>query len=300
MPYLLLVLTTFFWATNSVLVRGVADVTDPFMTAFLRWGFAFLIVMPFWLPVAKRQWSIIRSNVPILLWLSITGVGAFNTLIYLAVETTTATNVTLLHAFIPVLILLLSRIFFKERVSTLQWLGIISSVIGVVALITQGEPARLMTLHLNPGDLWVLVAVADWAIYSVTLRYMPKGLEPFTFFGLSVLIGTLSIAPFMLVEQGGLHIPQLTTSIWGLMVYIAIFPSILSFSFWNRGVAQLGAATSGLFIYLMPVFGAILSVIVLNESIHGYHLVGISMIILGIWLAIVPRVLAARDQTSKT
>ena len=292
MAYLLLILTPLFWAGNHVAARGIADIADPFLMAFLRWCLAFIILLPFWLPAAVRQWSIIKVNLPLLLWLSITSVGCFNTFIYLGVETTTATNTTLLHAIIPVLILVLNRLFFKESISLLQWGGIAASMLGVVVLITHGHVERILSLHLNPGDLWILAAIGVWAAYSITLKFKPSELEPFTFFGLSVLIGLLAIAPFALYEQGGLNLPDMERSVWGVVVYVAIFPSILAFTFWNRGVSELGASTAGLFIYLIPVFGTLLSVVVLNESMHAYHVVGIALIVLGIWLAVVRRMMA--------
>lgn len=292
MAYLLLILTPLFWAGNHVAARGIADIADPFLMAFLRWCLAFIILLPFWLPAAVRQWSIIKANLPLLLWLSITSVGCFNTFIYLGVETTTATNTTLLHAIIPVLILVLNRLFFKESISLLQWGGIAASMFGVVVLITHGHVERILSLHLNPGDLWILAAIGVWAAYSITLKFKPSELEPFTFFGLSVLIGLLAIAPFALYEQGGLNLPDMERSVWGVVVYVAIFPSILAFTFWNRGVSELGASTAGLFIYLIPVFGTLLSVVVLNESMHAYHIVGIALIVLGIWLAVVRRMMA--------
>lgn len=293
MAYLLLILTPLFWAGNHVAARGIADIADPFLMAFLRWCLAFIILLPFWLPAAVRQWSIIKANLPLLLWLSITSVGCFNTFIYLGVETTTATNTTLLHAIIPVLILVLNRLFFKESISLLQWGGIAASMLGVVVLITHGHVERILSLHLNPGDLWILAAIGVWAAYSITLKFKPSELEPFTFFGLSVLIGLLAIAPFALYEQGGLNLPDMERSVWGVVVYVAIFPSILAFTFWNRGVSELGASTAGLFIYLIPVFGTLLSVVVLNESMHAYHIVGIALIVLGIWLAVVRRMMAS-------
>ena len=294
--YLLLILTPLFWAGNHVAAKGVADIADPLLMAFLRWGLAFLILLPFWLPKAIRQWPVIKAHFPLLFWLSLTSVGCFNTFIYLGVETTTATNTTLMHAIIPVLILLLNRLFFKESVGGLQWLGIASSLLGVLVLITQGELQRVASLHLNPGDIWILAAIVTWALYSITLKFKPKELEPFTFFGLSVLIGLVVIFPFALFEQGGFVVPTLEAPVWAVVVYVAIFPSILSYSFWNRGVALLGASTAGLFIYLIPVFGTLLSILVLNETMHSFHLVGIALIVLGIWLAVVRRVLAGIRQ----
>lgn len=290
MSYLLLILTPLFWAGNFISARAIAPETDPLVLALLRWLVALLLILPWWWPVARREWSAMRQNLPVLCWLSFWSVAMFNTMIYLGVETTTASNAAIFQAIIPVLILLLSWMFYKERVSHLQGLGILLSISGVLVIVSKAELSRLLSLRLNQGDLWIMLAVASWAIYSVTLRHRPTSVSPFGFFGFSVTFGALSLLPFAIWEQGGAVVPDWNSWIWTIILYIAVFPSILAYLFWNRGVAEVGASTAGLFIYLIPVFGLVLAILFLNETLHGYHLAGIILIAVGILLAMVRRI----------
>lgn len=290
MAYLLLIITPIFWAGNVVSIRAISTEADPLLLAFLRWSLAFLLILPWWWPVVRREWREMRSYFPILCWLSLWSVASFNTMIYIGVETTTASNAAIIQAIIPVLIMLLSRLIYGERISWLQWLGVTFSVSGVLVIVAKAEMARLLSLKLNPGDIWILMAVISWAIYSVNLRHKPKSVSPFGFFGFSVAFGVLFLFPLTLWEQGGIHIPQLSERVWLVVGYVAVFPSILAYLFWNKGVAEIGASTASLFIYLIPVFGLMLAVLFLKESLQGYHFTGILLIVLGIFLALWRRI----------
>lgn len=290
MAYLLLFITPLFWAGNTVSTRAIAAESDPLVLAFLRWLLALLLIMPWWWPVVRREWREMMHHFPILCWLALWSVASFNTMIYIGVETTTASNAAIIQAIIPVLILLLSRLIYGESISGLQWLGVSFSLSGVLVIVAKAELSRLLSLTLNPGDIWILLAVVSWAIYSVTLRHKPKSVSPFGFFGFSVAFGVIALLPFALWEQGGIYIPQWSERVWMVVGYIAVFPSILAYLFWNRGVAEIGASSAGLFIYFIPVFGLILAVLFLKESLQGYHFTGIILIVLGIALALWRRI----------
>ncbi len=296
--YWLLLLTPLFWAGNVVATRSIYAESDPLSLAFLRWTLAFILISPWAIPALTRQWREIGRSLNILVPLSLLSVASFNTFIYLGVQSTTATNAALIQGVIPVLILLMSRIFYAEYISGLQWVGVLASILGVLTLVSQGDPNRLIALEFNRGDLWIGVAVISWALYSVALRHKPKEVEPFAFFSFSVLVGVICLFPFAVWEQDSVGWPQLQGRVWSVVVYIAIFPSILAYLFWNRGVAELGASTAGLFINLIPVFGFGLAVLFLKESVHGYHLAGIVMIVIGIWLAVFQRLLKQRVHSS--
>lgn len=290
MAYFLLILTPLFWAGNFISARAIASDTDPLILALLRWLLALLLILPWWWPVFMREWRLMVRHMPILCWLSFWSVAVFNTMIYLGVETTTGSNAAIFQAIIPVLIMTLSWVFYSERVSVLQWLGVALSIAGVLVIVSKAELSRLMSFQLNPGDLWIMVAVVSWAIYSVTLRHRPAGISPFGFFGFSVAFGVVVLLPLALWEQRGPVVPQWSTEVWLVVAYIAIFPSILAYLFWNRGVAEIGAPTAGLFIYLIPVFGLMLAILFLNETLHRYHLIGILLIAAGILLAMYRRI----------
>ena len=291
MAYLLLTLTVLFWAGNFVLARALNASFDPLTLAFYRWSLAFLILLPVWLPRSRPHWAVLRRHWLRLALLGLVGVGCFNTLLYIGLETTTATNATLLQSAIPVLILLISALFLGEKVTLRQWAGVALSLAGVLVIITHGDFSRLFDLAINDGDLWVLGAVVAWAAYSLLLRLKPAEVDGFAFLGYSILVAVVALAPFSVWEQGGLPLLDWTPPMATTILYMAICPSILSYLFWNRGVAELGAARAGLFIHLIPLFGLLLSVLFLGEKVQAFHLVGIALIFVGIYLAVVARTL---------
>ena len=291
MAYLLLTFTTLFWAGNFVLGRSMHLVISPIVMAELRWLLALLLISPFLLPKLKKNKALILQHWPLLTLLSILSVACFNTFIYLGLTSTTATNATILQSMIPIIILILSALLLKEPVSKRQWLGVSISLSGVLILITKGELSSLLDYTINQGDIYVLIAVIFWATYSILLRYRPAGLDGFTFFGITVLIGSIALLPFSIIE----HYYYSSPIIWQnstilTIIYMAIFPSILAYIFWNKGVKELGAAKAGLFIHLMPCFGLILSSFFLNEKIYSFHIGGILLIFFGIYLAILTSV----------
>ncbi|PCI58205.1 MAG: EamA family transporter [Gammaproteobacteria bacterium] len=291
MAYLLLSLTTLFWAGNFVLGRSMNSVISPIVMAELRWLLALLIISPFLLPRLKKNKAIILQHWPILILLSVLSVACFNTFIYLGLTITTATNATILQSVIPIAILILSAFWLKEAVSKQQWLGVFISLTGVLILITKGNLASLLDYSINQGDIYVLIAVIFWATYSILLRYRPAELDGFTFFGITVLVGSIVLLPFSLIEYH--YYSQ--AIVWQkssllTILYMAIFPSILAYIFWNKGVSELGAAKAGLFIHLMPCFGLVLSSFFLNEKIYPFHIGGILLIFCGIYLAVFTKI----------
>jgi len=286
MSYLLLILTTLFWAGNFVLGRAMHLVLPPIIMAELRWALALIILLPFLIPRLIKHKTVILTNWKILTILSIFSVTCFNTFIYIGLTSTNASNATILQSAIPIFILILSALWLKERVSIQQWLGVTISLIGVLMLITQGKLSNLLSLSFNLGDIYILVGVLSWAIYSILLRWRPAELDGFTFFGVTVLLGAIILLPFSVVEFYFANAIVWESKMTYTVVYMAIFPSILAYIFWNKGVADLGAVKAGLFIHLMPLFGLLLSSLFLNERIYTFHIVGILLIFSGIYLAI--------------
>lgn len=286
MAYLLLILTTLFWAGNFVIGRAMHLVLPPIVMAELRWSLALVILLPFLIPRLIKQKSVILAHWKMMTVFSILSVACFNTFIYIGLTSTNASNATILQSTAPIFILLLSAVWLKERVSLQQWIGVTISLIGVLMLITQGNISNLLSLSFNTGDLYVLIGVLCWAIYSILLRWRPTELDGFTFFGVTVLIGAIILLPFSAVE-----FYYAETIVWQskstyAVIYMAIFPSILAYIFWNKGVADIGAVKAGLFIHLMPLFGLLLSSTFLNEQIYTFHVIGILLIFSGIFLAI--------------
>ncbi len=298
MPYLLLILTTLFWAGNFVLARAIHLDMQPFTLAFLRWALALLIIAPWWLPRAWRLRQVLKDNLPVLFVQGFLGVACFNTLIYFGVQYTQASNAMLMQSAVPLMILLLGALLFGERASGRQWLGVILSLAGVLVLISRGQLEVLTGFAFNEGDLWIFLAMLSWSFYTISLRWRPAALDGLTFFGFSVLVGVLVLFPLMLWEQGGQFAIPTTEPFLLTVLYMAIFPSILSFLFWNLGVERLGAPTAGLFIHLMPMFGLLLATVFLGESLGLYHLVGILLIFTGLYIAILAQSLRRLGKTT--
>ncbi|WP_448207299.1 DMT family transporter [Azospirillum sp. sgz302134] len=282
--WLLMMLPPLFWASNAVLGRAVAGEVPPVGLAFWRWTLGVLLVLPL-------AWRHLRQDLPALLaqWkvvglLSLLGIAVFNTFLYVGLHTTTALNAVMMQSSMPVLIVLMSLALFGDRVSAVQALGIAVSLAGASTLIARGDPAVLLGLQLNAGDLWIFAAVLSYAAYTALLRRRPA-VHAFSFIVATFAGGMLMLLPFYLWESFGGHPMPLSTTAMGAVVYVALFPSILAYLCFNRSVALVGANTAGLAIHLIPVFGSLLAILFLGEQPHLYHAVGIGLIAVGIVLA---------------
>lgn len=283
-PYLLLTLTALFWSGNMVLGRGIRADVPPLALAFWRWAIAFLLVLPLALPHLKSQWPLLQKGWKPIFILGLLGVGGYNTFAYLALQTTTATNAVLLNSFIPVATIAISWAFLGKHLKGLEALGVAISLAGALTIVARGDLDVLLHLNLNTGDLWMLGAVAVWAIYTVGLAWRPVGVHPMLMLAAFTLVGLFALLPAYLWEIAqdrtiNVHLGSLAS-----LAYVGIFPSFLGYIFYNRGVAEVGANKASLFIHLMPVFGTLLSVIFLSEIPYGYHYAGIALIFAGIWL----------------
>lgn len=286
-PYLLLILATLFWAGNFVLGRAVHELIPPLALVFWRWAGAFVILLPFALKHIRKDWHLLRKHWLQLSIYALLGVSCFNTFIYLAVHSTTATNALLLNSTIPVVIVLLSVIFGRTKIPARQWIGMAISLAGVITIICKGSAGLLSTLSFNHGDLWVMLAVVSWALYTWLLRKRPAGLHPLSFLSAIIFLGLIPLAPLYAIELArGLKMVAGTATAASL-VYVALFPSILSFVFWNQAVHETSPSRAGLFLHLMPVFGTLLAITFLGETLHTFHLAGILLIFFGIWLTTV-------------
>ena len=282
MPYLLLVLTTLFWSGNFVVSRGMHAEIPPFSLAFWRWIAALVILCLFAVNHLYRQRQLIRRHLPFIVIQGLLGVAGFNTLVYLAIQTTTAINAVLINSIIPVLIVVCSWIMYREVMTVRQYFGVVVSLCGVILIIAHGELTYLLKLRFNPGDLFIFTAAVVWALYSSNLRNYPKELHPLAYQSAIVVSGLLMLVPFYFFELftvGGFTVNGASVS---TILYVALFASVLAFIFWNRAVRTIGANRAGPFIHLMPVFSTILAVIFLGETLQIYHLQGIGLIFIGI------------------
>jgi len=283
-PYLLLTLTSLFWSGNMVLGRAMRSEVPPLSLAFWRWAIALVLTLPLALPHLRSQWPLLKRGWPAILSLGLLGVGGYNTLAYIALQYTAATNAVLLNSFIPIATIALSWAFLKKHLHGIEWFGVLTSLIGVIAIVGHGKLSTLAGLALNIGDLWMLGAVFIWAFYTIGLQWRPPGVHPMLLLAALIAVGLLALAPAYAWEiaQGRLIDPT-PTSLAGI-AYTGIFPGFLGYIFYNRAVGEVGASKASLFIHLMPVFGILLAALFLGEVPQTYHFVGIALIFAGIYL----------------
>ena len=284
MHYLLLILAVLFWSGNFVVSRGIINEIPPMTLAFWRWTIALLIILPFALKPIMRQKHLIRQNWKILTVLAILSVSNFSMFIYMALKSSTVTNAVLINSMIPIFIVIISWMGFKERITLRQAMGIAISLTGLMFIITEGNLSTLIAVRFGKGDMWTISAGISWALYSALLRKCPAEFESLSFLGTLIIIGTSFILPFYIWEISIGKTMNVTCASIGSIVYVAFFASILAYIFWNKAIQTIGANKTGVFIHLMPVFSIILAMIFLDEKLRGYHIKGTILIFSGIFL----------------
>lgn len=258
------------------------EAIPPIALAYWRWAVASLLVLPFvWHPLI-RQAGLLRRHFGRLLLLALLGVTGFNTLVYLGLQTTTATNSVLIQSTMPVQILLFNWLLFGAAVGLRPVISVVLSMGGVAVIIGSGNPLSLATGNWVAGDLWVLAAAAVWALYSVLLRWRPAELDPRAFLGFTLLGGWLLLMPLYWLEGAVGRSMNWSPEVAMTIAYVAVFPSALAYFFWNRGVAAVGANRAGHFVHLMPLFGSMLSITFLDEVFGWHHVAGGGLIASGI------------------
>ncbi|MEC9347749.1 MAG: DMT family transporter [Pseudomonadota bacterium] len=281
-PWILLVLTPMFWAGNLLLGRSVHETVPPIALATCRWALAFAILLPFAWRDIRADLAVYRRHWARTLLLSVFGVSCFNTMLYIGVADTQAINGSLIQSTMPVWIALLSLLLFRDRLGGLQAVGIVISITGVLTILVRGHFADIGDIEIRNGDLWLVLAVICYATYSTLLRIRPP-VRPLGFVAVTFLLGDLVLLPFWIGEMaiGGRYMPLDMTALLSVL-YVAIFPSILAYIFWNRGVELVGANRAGIFIHLVPAFVTVGAIGFLGEVPHFYHLAGIGLILLGV------------------
>ena len=282
--WLLMVLPPLFWSGNFVLGRAVAGAVPPVALAFWRWTLGALILLPFAWPYLRRDLPVLARHWKVVLLLSALGIAVFNTFVYIGLNTTTALNALMMQSAMPVLIVGISFVFFRDMVSGLQALGIAVSLAGAVTLVSRGDLGMLASLRFNVGDLWVFAAVLSYGAYTALLRKRPQ-VHGFSFIVVTFLLGALILLPFTVMEAVQGRPLQVNAVSLASIAYVAVFPSILAYICYNRAVLLLGANRTGLSIHLMPVFGSVLAILFLGERPQWFHAAGIALIAAGIMLA---------------
>ncbi len=284
--YFALAAAALFWGGNWVLARWIQNQFPPQTLSLLRWGSAALFMLPFAVGPTLRVWGDVRREWKRLAILGAIGVTGFSSLSYTGLAFTTSINGSLLNTAAPVFILILAAFGFGDRISPLEVAGVSVSLVGVVVIISRGAFDTLAAMQINSGDAIVMVAVLLWAVYTMLLRRWRIRLPPTVFLFTTIILSLpLPIATTVLEYALGAPAPAPNAVGWLTIVYLGLFPSIGAYACWNFGVSRAGAARATLFQYLIPVFAAVLAVMLLGEQVRPFHIVGAVLIIGGLLLA---------------
>ncbi len=277
-----------FWSGNFVIGRfsSLENIVSPLSLAFYRWVIAFLILTPFCLQKAVKELPLLKKQPGMIFLIILTGPTLFNTLVYLGLTATTVINSLLIISTTPMLIILLNKLLYKAQTNIFQMIGIFISLIGVCYVIAKGSFQNIFDSEFYFGDLFILLAVTSWALYSIFLKKNETGVSGFSFLYLSFVFTVILLFPVYLydifIQDNFINIDQKTLLVIG---YTGIFPSIISYMCWNTGVALIGPNKSGPFLHLMPIFGGILAFLVFRETLEIYHYAGILSVIIGIMIS---------------
>jgi drug/metabolite transporter (DMT)-like permease len=283
-PYLLLSLTSLFWAGNAIVGRSAAGHIAPVTFSFIRWGIAFLIVLPFAWRHVVADWPTIRARLGVMVLLSVCGIGAFNTLQYWSLEYTTALNILLLQSSGPLFVAVWSLVVSGVRLTAAQAAGIVVSMIGVVVILLHGDLTALAGIELNKGDILFTVALAIFGLYSALSSRRPA-IHDLSFLAFTFGCGALCLVPLFVWELFARPVMQIDAQNLLSLAYVAIFPSTLAYLCYNRGVQLIGANRAAPFFHTIPVFGSVMAIFFLGESLQLFHLFGYGLVLIGVFVA---------------
>lgn len=276
---------TIVWSGNYIIARGVHDAISPVTFSFLRWLTAFTVIFPFSFRYFLKDYHIIKKNLRYMLITSFIGITLFNTLVYIAGHSTEAINLSLIAITTPVFIIIFSRIFFNERITSLNITGILLTLSGIIILICRGSLKVLLGISFSAGDIWMLAASVTFSIYSLLIRKKPDGIGTMSFLFATFGSGLIMIIPFLIYEISYNSTPEFSVKVAVSVLYAGVFASIAGFLLWNKAVSQIGASKSGIIYYSLPLFSTLWAILILGESVKLLHLVSAVLIISGIVIA---------------
>ena len=284
--YLFLVLATFCWSGNFIVGKFATVYEIPPLTLnVFRWISVWFILIPFTykeifenLPYIKKNWLVIS-------FMGVITISTFNSVVYFALNYTQVINAVLMLSAIPAATIVLSSLMKIEETNIFQLLGLVLSIIGIGSIISNGDIQKIISLDFNKGDMWMLVCVITWSLYSTLLKKNNFKFSQFTLIQLMVSVGILFLIPQFFYEKSiGLEL-NLDKNFFLILIYVAIFPAIAAYYFWQKGVEIIGPNRASMFIQLMPLFSAVMAIIIFKEKFELYHFVGAIFILSGIYLS---------------
>ena len=286
LAYLLLILTTLFWSGNFIVGKAASIYQiPPFSLNFYRWLFAFLILLPFTFKEILANKKYILDNIGFFIILGITSITIFNSIVYYSLYYTQVISGVLMISTIPVWIMFIASILNIEKTNLFQIFGVILSLTGVLFIITKADIELIKSLNFNKGDLSMVVAMFSWATYSALLRKKTYEISQIALLEVIIICGLLFLIPVYFLELKLGNPITIDKPFVLTLAYVVLFPGILAFLFWIKGIAIIGANRAGVFLHLMPIFGALMAMIIFGEKFMFYHFLGAIFIVAGITLS---------------
>ena len=281
-----LILATLFWSGNFIVGKAASLYEiPPFSLNFYRWLFAWLILFPFTYKEIIKKKDYVLSNIAFFIILGITSITIFNSIVYYSLNFTQVISGVLMISTIPVMIIFISSLLKIEKTNTFQILGVILSLIGVLFIITKADLELLKNLDFNKGDLTMVIAMLSWATYSALLKKKKYELTQISLLQVVITFGLIFLVPIYFIEMNMGYLIKLEQPFYLTLTYVVLFPGLASFFFWIKGIAIIGANRAGIFLHLMPIFGAIMAMIIFGEKFMFYHFLGAIFILSGIILS---------------
>ena len=272
-------------ASNLVVARGGVEYVPPISLAFWRWTLVFIILLPFTYVSLKKNYRIIKKEYKKLFFLGAMGCGVCGAFPFLAGQTTTVTNMGIIYTSSPIFIILISSIFFNEKINLTKVIGLIACLLGVFAIIIKGDFYLLINLNFTIGDLWMLAAAIGWALYSIYLFYWKTDLEIFQRFTLVAFFGAVSLLPFYISEEIIFERTLFNREFFIWVIFAAVFPGIIAFILYTIAQKKLGASLTGFTLYIFTIYGAIYGYFLFGEKLENYHFIGTVLVFFGVYLA---------------
>jgi drug/metabolite transporter (DMT)-like permease len=272
-------------ASNLIVARGGVEYVPPISLAFWRWTVVVLLLLPFTYSLLIKNSKIVKKEFKKLFFLGAMGCGVCGAFPFLAGETTTVTNMGIIYTSSPIFIILISALFFNEKINFTKIIGLVSCLIGVFTIIIKGDLDLLLNLNFTIGDLWMLAAAIGWALYSIYLFYWKSELPIFQRFTLVAFFGTVSLLPFYAIEEIVIERTLFNYQFFLWVLFAAISPGIIAFTLYSMAQKSLGASLTGFTLYIFTIYAAIYGFILFDEQIEIYHLFGTILVFIGVYLA---------------
>jgi drug/metabolite transporter (DMT)-like permease len=285
LAFSLLFIQPIFMASNLIVARGGVEYVPPISLAFWRWAVVVFILLPFTYSLLIKNFKIIKKEFKKLFFLGAMGCGVCGAFPFLAGQTTTVTNMGIIYTSSPIFIILISSIFFNEKINFMKIIGLISCLIGVFAIIIKGDLNLLLNLNFTIGDLWMLAAAIGWALYSIYLFYWKSELPIFQRFTLVAFFGAISLLPFYIIEEVIVQRTSFNLQFFLWVVFAAISPGIIAFTLYTQAQKSLGASLTGFTLYVFTIYAAIYGFIFFDEKLETFHYIGTVLVFIGVYLA---------------